>query len=497
MSGSNSTTGTMTEAREEAPPPQPKRAATFTSSSQPFDATSALHARIPRRKSSAQSLSSSHSRSPAPGRQSIERRASTFSLSSIDELTTDLINPSFTRQRGEDDEEGEDEVTNWHSTPLLFALLPAVGGVLFKEGAAVVTDLLILGLAAIFLNWSVRLPWDWYYAAQVLVRREEARLEDGEEEGDETGLDESEGRGADPKEDDTRPATESSASDLASGRNPMAAVAEGREQALRDLLRQQTYALLSTFFFPALAAYLLHVLRGQLSKPSTGLVSDYNISVFLLVAEIRPCRHLIRLVKRRTLHLQRTIVDSDEAYIGPSKSRIAGLTARIDELEQRLVQQQQAEQETLNGHVAKKSHVDELSIEMKKRYESRIDALERAVRRYEKRTTTLAMVTEQRLKTLDGRLESTLSLATVAAQQSRQRSAAGRVMDVLVATTLLPVQLVEFVIMWPIKILEDVYARLMGLLLGPRKSEGKRRDGSKGVEKGRERYSGRKPDVPR
>lgn len=51
------------------------------------------------------------------------------------------------------------EASHWHSAPLAFALLPAIGGLLFKNGSSVITDVMLLGLSAIFLNWSVRLPW--------------------------------------------------------------------------------------------------------------------------------------------------------------------------------------------------------------------------------------------------------------------------------------------------------------------------------------------------
>ena len=51
------------------------------------------------------------------------------------------------------------EPSHWHSAPLALALLPAVGGMLFTNGSAMVTDLTLLGLAAVFLNWSVRVPW--------------------------------------------------------------------------------------------------------------------------------------------------------------------------------------------------------------------------------------------------------------------------------------------------------------------------------------------------
>lgn len=43
--------------------------------------------------------------------------------------------------------------------PLALALLPAVGGLLFQNGSAIVTDITLLGLAVVFLNWAVRVPW--------------------------------------------------------------------------------------------------------------------------------------------------------------------------------------------------------------------------------------------------------------------------------------------------------------------------------------------------
>ena len=51
------------------------------------------------------------------------------------------------------------DTSHWHSIPLGLALLPAVSGLLFHNGGAVVTDITLLALAGIFLNWSVRLPW--------------------------------------------------------------------------------------------------------------------------------------------------------------------------------------------------------------------------------------------------------------------------------------------------------------------------------------------------
>ncbi len=51
------------------------------------------------------------------------------------------------------------ETSSWHSAPLAFALLPAVAGLIFHNGSAIVTDVTLLAFAGVFLNWSVRMPW--------------------------------------------------------------------------------------------------------------------------------------------------------------------------------------------------------------------------------------------------------------------------------------------------------------------------------------------------
>ena len=89
------------------------------------------------------------------------RRSSTFSDSvddarqSIKSSTDDLLLP---RARGTS-LASQCEPSHWHSMPLALALLPALGGVLFQNGSAIVTDIILLGLAVVFLNWAVRVPW--------------------------------------------------------------------------------------------------------------------------------------------------------------------------------------------------------------------------------------------------------------------------------------------------------------------------------------------------
>lgn len=95
-----------------------------------------------------------------PRLDSWQRRNSNLSDSisearnSIRSSTDDLFLPRVVM--GED---SATEESHWHSAPLGLALLPAIAGVFFQNGSVFVTDVTLLVLAAIFLNWSVRLPW--------------------------------------------------------------------------------------------------------------------------------------------------------------------------------------------------------------------------------------------------------------------------------------------------------------------------------------------------
>ncbi len=91
--------------------------------------------------------------SPSPAAR---RRSSNFSDYSQD--ARDLLNPMPLGSSAEALRHSE-PTSSWDSLPLAFALLPAVGGLLFQGGSAFVTDLMLLCLGGIFLHWSVTQPW--------------------------------------------------------------------------------------------------------------------------------------------------------------------------------------------------------------------------------------------------------------------------------------------------------------------------------------------------
>ena len=130
--------------------------------SRPFPSLSSGHAPKSTSPLRHRSLGRVEKSSEAPNFKD-RRRSSLLSDYSLDDArallrssTDDLLSP---RPNVSGRLVGNDEMSNWHSAPLAFALLPALGGLLFQNGGAVVTDIMLLGLASIFLNWAVRLPW--------------------------------------------------------------------------------------------------------------------------------------------------------------------------------------------------------------------------------------------------------------------------------------------------------------------------------------------------
>lgn len=330
------------------------------------------------------------------------RRSSNISLDSINdarrslqESTDDLFLPRVKQV------ESDDEPSNWQSAPLAFALLPAIGGMLFTNGSAVVSDVLLLCLAAVFLNWSVRLPWAWYRSAQELRKKEESNgyavLEDSSDDG----------------------------SQKSQGEAPKSARQQQQIQlfdsAVKELYIHELLALLCCYLFPGLGAYLLHSIRNSLSRPSEGLVSNYNLTIFLLAAELRPMSHLVKLIQARTLHLQRIVKDNPYTSVDEKQNlHIRDILERLEDLERRrgatatATRPEQSEQ-LLNG---KQTAV--VLTEVRRTMQPDLDALNRAVRRYEKRATLQTMQTESRLLDLEARLADAISLAAAAAKSGQR-----------------------------------------------------------------------------
>ena len=210
-------------------------------------------------------------------------------------------------------------------------------------------------------------------------------------------------------------------------------------------------------------AWLLHNIRGQLSRPSEGLVSNYNLTIFLLGAELRPLSHLIKMVQSRTLHLQRTLNSNPYEDDKIDKEKVQDLGKRLDELEAHIADKSVAS--LSNGNVSG-PNAGQVSTEVRKTLQPELDALNRAVRRYEKRATILTMQTEARLQDLESRMADAITLAAAAERSTSQKKqgSASILLDWICAAVILPAQTGWAVMSLPARMAARMLEMLEGYL---------------------------------
>ena len=248
------------------------------------------------------------------------------------------------------------------------------------------------------------------------------------------------------------------------------------EAATKELYMHELLALLSCFLFPLLGAYLLHTIRSQLSRPSEGLVSNYNLTIFLLASELRPMAHLVKLIRSRTLHLQRIV--NANPYISVNEKEagdIKDLARRLEDLEAKssVTETNSSGEPTLNG---KQSAV--ITTEVRKTLQPELDALNRAVRRYEKRATLQAFQTESRLLDLEARLNDAISLAAAAANNKQQWKSVNVILEWIATAIVLPLQAFGALASLPFKTLGALVNFSKMSVVGQKPSETKKKSGN-------------------
>lgn len=194
----------------------------------------------------------------------------------------------------------------------------------------------------------------------------------------------------------------------------------GRQKsALKELYRYEILALLACFVLPLLSAYLLHTIRSQLSRPSEGLVSDYNLTIFAMVSELRVFSHLFKLLQSRTFHLQRIVhANPFESVSGADGGRIKEMLERLQQLESRSATEQASADKEQSDAASRIQQNATITRDVRSSLQPELDALNRAVRRYEKKTGILQAQTEARLAGLEARLNDAIALAAAAAKNS-------------------------------------------------------------------------------
>jgi hypothetical protein len=225
-----------------------------------------------------------------------------------------------------------------------------------------------------------------------------------------------------------------------------------QKSALSELYAFEIAALLSCAVLPVVGAYLLHAIRSQLSRPSEGLVSNYNLTIFLLVSELRVFSHVFKLVQARTLHLQKVVHANPFTSQAGNAKQLEQVLERLERLEARSTAEQTLMQQNVGSESSRAKQEAAIARDVRNAIQPELDALNRAVRRYEKKATVLQFQTESRFSALDARLGDAIALAAAAAKNSASRKGVvARTIETVTAIALFPVHAIIRIILLPLR----------------------------------------------
>ncbi|KAH8733204.1 hypothetical protein GQ44DRAFT_600564 [Phaeosphaeriaceae sp. PMI808] len=332
-----------------------------------------------------------------------------------------------------------DESSFWHSTPVFIAIVPAIAALTHPNGGTFATDIVLLILSAWLMHKCATVPWQWYHEARrrQYVNVDEQTYDDVIQEEDEESVVESPERPGSAKSLPEEPKGPSKAS-IQSG--------NGVQSSARDeLKRTEIMAFVACLLGPLLGAYFLHHIRAQFTHTTRdGIVTDLNLTIYVLAAEARPISRLSQMVNERTLRLQR-IVRSD-SIDNPGLANVLQLMQRVAELEAQF-----------DGPM-NKGNVDvmKVSAEVRQGIQHQLDALNRAVRKYEKRQMAQSIQIEARFQEVDVRLQDTLSLAAAAARTGQKPGIASMTISWVAGIFTYGLHLAWDIVMYPFRIVNTM-----------------------------------------
>lgn len=247
------------------------------------------------------------------------------------------------------------------------------------------------------------------------------------------------------EEEDATQAVEDSAGEMQDSKvvnntTADAPISRAQKEAREALKRSEMLAFVGCFLGPLLGALLMHTIRGQLMR-AEGIVSDANLSIFLLIAEIPPVNRLIKMRTERILHLQRIVREASREPVRSADTQ--QLSQRIAELEGRLDGPPPANNNEVD--------VEKLSAEVRQTTQLQLDALNRAVRRYEKRHMAQSLQIEARFQDLEARLGDTLALAAAAARTGQRPGVIAMTLSWIASTISYTLQMTWDIAMYPFR----------------------------------------------
>jgi hypothetical protein len=306
---------------------------------------------------------------------------------------------------------------------------------------------------------------EWYDSARMIASMEDTPDFVGGSAVSEEGTDDEKGEEA----------NKASKADLQSSTQPPKHFGQAkRDEAVRSLNAHELLALFACFVSPPIAAYILHRIRQYLDRPSGTPVENAPLTIFVLGAEILPIRRVAEMTLARTLHLQKVVLSYDSLEDTKRRERREVLNNRLEDMAKRIAALEDHNVASSSTPAdTKQPDVSLASEQLRLSHQNQLDALNRAVRRYEKRALTQSIMVESRLKDLEARINDALTLSAAASRRSQNSGVISFVLDTTTSLFMLPLTATRSLFSWPIEMCSDIYR----FLFGPRRRKKKPRSG--------------------
>ncbi|CAG8498287.1 10711_t:CDS:2 [Ambispora leptoticha] len=260
--------------------------------------------------------------------------------------------------------------THAYSWPILFAIIPPMGALVYGK-SDVWSDFLLLLLIAFYLYNIIKVPWELYYAARSRRVINENTF---------------------------------------AGQTADSALEARRQMAARELRHAELYALGLVIASPMLGGFALHYAKQYLTDYDK-YISHFNIALFVFAAGIRPLMHVASLAKNRTLHLQE--------QVHYPNTEVELLKRRVQHLEYEFSQ--------LRRGFATKRDIDHV----RNGIEPTISQLNKAVRKHEKKEQYLRNYSEERFAFLESKLREYDSFISYKLQEDQAMTLPRSMMQVI------------------------------------------------------------------
>lgn len=244
--------------------------------------------------------------------------------------------------------------------PIIFALVPPLGAI-FYGSADLWSDVLLLLLLGYYLYQIVKMPWELYYAARARRVFHDTHSFPG-----------------------SATVPNGSTALETSNKELPPHLQNHRGHASATLRRQELASLVLVVASPLLGGFILDYVRAHLT-PERVYITNFNITLFVLAASIRPMTHVASLFKKRALHLQ-------EVIHYPA--------TEVEQLKYRLGKMEEDLTSLKKSHATKK----DLSSNLTNVVQPELNSISKTLKRVEKKEQFLRSYSEERFQYMDNKI---------------------------------------------------------------------------------------------